>query len=72
MPYFLYKVFPDKKLEKITDFEKFQDAKKQARDLRTSMTEADNYTVKVMFAKNEMEAELLLKETREPRPRGDD
>jgi hypothetical protein len=32
------------------------------------MTAADNYTVKVIFAENELQAEDLLNQVREPEP----
>jgi hypothetical protein len=72
MPYFLYKLFPSKKLELITQFEKFADAKTEAKRLRPLITVADNYQIKVIFAKSDLEAVLLLKEQREARPLGDD
>lgn len=72
MPYFIYKVFADKKLEKITSFPKFVDAKQQARTLRATLTAADHYNIKIIFAQNETAAEMLLKEEREYLPEGDD
>jgi len=72
MPYFLYKIFPNKKLELITQFEQFAAAKTEAKRLRPLITVADNYQIKVIFAKSDIEAVLLLKEQREARPLGDD
>ncbi len=72
MPYFIYKVFPGKKLEQIAELEKFREAKQQARSLRESTPPTDAYSIKIIFAKNELEAQLLLKEAREARPVGDD
>lgn len=72
MPYFIYKIHADKKLEQVGEFEKFREAKLQAREMRAAQTVADNYQVKIIFAKNPSEAKLLLKEEREPQPRGDD
>ena len=72
MPYFIFKVFPGKKLQAVTSFEKFKEAKEHARELRKQMTPADDYNVKVIFAKTDLEAEVLLKEEREYRPMGDD
>lgn len=71
MPYFIYKIFPEKQLEPITYFEKYPDAKRYARSMRSMVTPQDNYNVKIMFAKNQLEAEMLLKEKRAPHP-GDD
>jgi len=72
MPYFIYNVFPDKKLELVAEMEKFREAKLHARALREEQLDTANYTVKIIFAKNSMEAQLLLKEEREARPLGDD
>ncbi len=72
MPYFIYKVFADKKLEKISSFPKFIDAKQEAKTLRAALTNVDHYNIKIIFAQNEMSAEMLLKEEREYLPDGDD
>lgn len=72
MPYFIYKVFADKKVEKITSFPKFIEAKQEAKILRAALTSADHYQVKIIFAQNEIAAEMLLKEEREYQPDGDD
>lgn len=72
MPYFIYKIYSKKQLEKITEFEKFRDAKLEARKMRETLTSADPYDIKIIFAKNDLEAEVLLKEEREARPQGDD
>ncbi|TNG02570.1 MAG: hypothetical protein EP297_00975 [Gammaproteobacteria bacterium] len=65
MPYFVYKVFPNRTCEKVSEFEKFQEAKSFARDTRANTTVQDNFTIKVMFAKNEAEAESLILTPRE-------
>lgn len=72
MPYFVYKVFAAKKLECVTVFEKFSEAKAFTRNARQSLTPTDTYALKVIFAKSEAEAKLLLKEEREYQPYGDD
>ena len=72
MPYFIYKIRPVKQLEKVSHFEKFREAKIEVKAMRKELDVADNYVLKIIFAKNEIEAELLLKETREARPLGDD
>lgn len=72
MPYFIYKIRPIKQLEFVEKFDKFRDAKQQVKTMRKNMTVADNALVKMIFAKNQVEAGLLLKEEREPRPQGDD
>ena len=65
MPYFVYKVFPNRTCEKVSEFEKFKEAKSFARDERANLTVQDNCTIKVMFAKNESEAETLILTPRE-------
>jgi hypothetical protein len=72
MPYFIYKIRPIKQLELVEKFDSYRDAKQQAKSIRENLTVADNALVKIMFGKNQTEAELLLKEEREPRPQGDD
>lgn len=72
MPYFIYKVFADKKLENITSFPKFIEAKQEVKTLRAALTSADQYQVKIIFAQNEISAEMSLKEEREYQPDGDD
>ena len=74
MPYFVYKITPPfKQLEKINSFPNFKEASVFAKSVRTGMAESDNYAVKVIFAENELEAEDLLNQVREPEPMtGDD
>jgi hypothetical protein len=72
MPYFVYKIYPNKRLVPVRSFESFKDAKELARSMRASMTADDRYTAKVIFAKTHEEAERLLTEEREYIPREDD
>jgi len=75
MPYFVYKVTPPpfKQLEKIDSFPNFKEASVFAKSVRTGMAETDNYTVKVIFAENELQAEDVFNQVREPEPMtGDD
>jgi hypothetical protein len=72
MPYFMFKVFPGKKLEVIRAFDDFKQARVHARELRTAVGSQADYAIKIMFAKSELEAQMLLKEEREYRPMGDD
>jgi hypothetical protein len=70
MPYYIYKITAGptelaKTLEKLDQFDAFQDAKKRAREMRAAMSEGDNYQIKVMFADSELEAEEKLSEKRE-------
>lgn len=69
MPYFVYKIrSPFKQLEKVDSFAGFKEASAFAKALRAGMTAADNYTVKVIFAEDELQAEDLLTQVREPEP----
>ncbi len=72
MPYFLYKVFVGKRFELVERFDAYREARDQARERRKHLTAEDNYSIKVMFAKDPDEAERLMSEEREPRPLGED
>jgi hypothetical protein len=71
MPYFLYKMWPDKSLNQIDVFVRYRDARDAARTMRAELKAEDDCTVKVIFAKNPEEAERLLTMEREPRPMGE-
>ncbi|MDD5329017.1 MAG: hypothetical protein PHX38_03370 [Sulfuricella sp.] len=69
MPYFVYKIRqPFKQLEKIDAFPNFKEASAFAKSVRAGISAADNYAVKVIFAENELQAEDLLNQVREPEP----
>ena len=74
MPYFVYKIIPPfKQLEKVDSFPNFKEASAFAKTARAGMVAADNYALKVIFAENELQAEDLLNQVREPEPMtGDD
>ncbi len=75
MPYYIYKVQqnPILQLAKLEAHDAFRDASLRAKDLRREMALADGSMVKVIFAGNELEAEDLLSQVREPQPElGDD
>lgn len=70
MPYYVYKINVGelaliKHLEKLQEFEIFNDAKNFARQIRTELQENDTAQIKVMFALNELEAEEKLQEKRD-------
>ena len=65
MPYFVFKVFPNKTCEQIGEFEQYKQARTLARDTRANLTLQDNCTAKVIFAKNSAEAETLILTPRE-------
>jgi hypothetical protein len=72
MPYMIYKVFADKKLEYLGEHAKFKEAKEVVNGLRREIGEFDNYLVRMIHAKDQAQAERLLTEERERPPAGDD
>lgn len=72
MAYFIYKIFPPKRLEYVDKFEAYRDARVFTRGLRKELRPGDNYTVRMVFAPSRDQAERLLMETREARPLGED
>jgi len=65
MPYFVYKIHLSKRLEHMTQFESFKEAKTFAREQRALLKPEDDYTVKIIFAKDTAEAEKELTQHRE-------
>ncbi len=71
MPYYVYKMTTTegmaliKNLELMDQFEAFKVAKKYAREERAKLDAADNLTIKVMFAENQLAAEEQLLQHRE-------
>jgi hypothetical protein len=70
MPYYIYKIIAGptdllKTLKKVEQYDVFKDAKQRARSLRAETADDDSYTIKVMFADSELEAEEKLMEKRE-------
>ncbi|MGB0722069.1 MAG: hypothetical protein ACPGU7_06690 [Gammaproteobacteria bacterium] len=72
MPYFIFKQFPDRKLEYIDVFDDYRPARDFAREQRKAMPEDADYIVKMCHANNEAQAQALLHQEREPRPMGED
>ena len=75
MPYYLYKVFetPFRRLEKIESHHSFRAASARAKELRRELALAEGCVVKTLFADNELQAEDILSQVREPQPElGDD
>ena len=70
MPYYIYSIKAGptpliKDLEKLHEFEKFKEAKLQAREIRAAMAPEDDRLIKVIFADSPLEAEEKLMEHRE-------
>lgn len=76
MPYYLYRVTetgPIKQLCKLTEFEVFKEASQEAKRLRKELDLPPNARIKIIHADNELLAEDLLNQVREPEPlTGDD
>jgi len=68
MPYYLYKIFPFHRLEKVAVHDAFSAASVQAKELRKDPALPADCRVKVVFAADELSAETLLTEVREDRP----
>ena len=51
MPYFVFKVYPPKKLEYIEKYDGYREARGEVRNLRESLSEGDDYQIKMIFAK---------------------
>ncbi len=74
MPYYIYKITeqPIRKLEKLEQHDAYRDASSRAKHLRSELP-AGSGIIKVIFAENELHAEDLLNEVRQPAPElGDD
>ena len=72
MPYYVYRITPDKKLKLIETFEKFKEAKELARSLRAEQAADDKTMVRMVFATDPKKAQLLLTDRRTPKTEGDD
>jgi hypothetical protein len=77
MPYFVYYVttLPEsgaKSLEHIETFTKFKEARMLAREKRAELDVAAGKDCRLIFAKNQTEAEKLLSAPREERVVGED
>ncbi len=72
MPYFVYKIYPNRTLDYIESFDKYRDAKNQTRSLRSELNENDTHTFRLIYAAHEAEAKRLLLIKREERPAGEE
>ena len=70
MAYFVYNIFPNKKLELLDEYPTYREARDNVRDRRKLQDENAEHTVRLVHAKNPAEAERLLNAKREPRPAG--
>ena len=73
MPYYVYKIFPMRVLQKAGEFAQFKEASALAKTLRLEISPTDQYTIKVIFGENELAAEDMLGQVRVAPPKvGDD
>lgn len=75
MPYYVYKVFefPMKRVEKIEQHDIYKHGADRSKALRKELALTEQCNVKMIFAENELQAEELLMQVREPAPElGDD
>ncbi|MDH3638193.1 MAG: hypothetical protein OES09_06980 [Gammaproteobacteria bacterium] len=72
MPYFLYRVSPDRSLTYLDSFDQYREARSAARSLRKSQAAVDDDMIKMVFAEQATEAETLLTRPRERIPSEDD
>ena len=68
MPYFIYRIFAFRRLEKVTELPSFGEASARAKALRASPDRPADCTIRVIFAADEHEAEDLLSQVRERAP----
>jgi hypothetical protein len=70
MPYYVFKVttFPFKQFDLAAQFDTFKEASAHAKELRKAIAAEDKAAVKVMFGENQLQAEDILNQEREPQP----
>ena len=72
MPYFIYRIQSERKLEKIDAFPKYREAKEMIRTIRSQEDSEADTLIRMIFANNQTEAEQLLRAPRDDRIIGDD
>ncbi|MGB5834128.1 MAG: hypothetical protein WBG92_19375 [Thiohalocapsa sp.] len=72
MPYFVYKITPSLELTHIDTKDRYQDARTIVRELRESRADGDDFDYRLMFARQQGEAEKLLATPRDERVIGED
>ena len=68
LAYYIYRIYPFARLEKVAQFEVFKDASAEVKKLRATEDQAANCKLKVIFAENELQAEDLLSQVRTAEP----
>lgn len=72
MPYFVYKISPPRLLEYIDTLERYQDARDMVRSHRASVSRESGIEYRLIFARQQGEAEKLLSIPRDERVIGED
>ena len=75
MPYYIYRVTerPIRQLEKLEQYEVFKEASARAKQFRAKEEWGKNGIIKMIHAENELQAEDMLNQVRDPAPElGDD
>ena len=76
MPYFVYKVFPqpnhaNHRVEYIDKFQIYREARTLARSIRAELPKDSDHFIKMVFAKDTIEAEKLISTPRDERVIGE-
>jgi hypothetical protein len=72
MPYFVYRIEDPKHLEHLATFPVYREARQKVRDLRAEGGPDSVNSIRMIFAKSQVEAEKLLTAPREERVIGED
>ncbi|NEX21663.1 hypothetical protein G3480_15315 [Thiorhodococcus mannitoliphagus] len=72
MPYFVYKISPPRVLEYIETCDRYQEAREIVRDRRKSEARDTGVEFRLIFAKQQGDAERLLSTPRDERVIGED
>ncbi len=72
MPYFIYRIHADNRLENIDSLEKYRDAKMMVRELWAREDKESGVMIRMIYAETLGEAEKLLSTPRDDRIIGDD
>ena len=72
MPYYVFRVLPLARLERLAEFPAFTYASRHAKALRAAQAADAAGQVRVIFAETPEQAEDLLCQIRDPQPAGDD
>ena len=72
MPYFIYRIGEKRELEHLKTHTVYREARQFVRDLRAESGPGAVDSIRMIFAKNEIEAEKLLSTPRDERVIGED